>query len=176
MSLDNSKLLTPTAAAKAPASPPKRFARRRNSKTLGVVVLGVAVTAGSVLSADNWPQWRGPALNGVSVEKGLPLTWSAESGENIAWKLAMPSRSGATPIVWGDQIFLNVATAEKDGEIELWAVGRAKGDVLWKRPMSIGNIMQRKQNMSTPSPVTDGTSVWVMTGHRHSEVVRLQGE
>lgn len=135
-----------------------------NPKALGVAVLTLSVAAAAVLSADNWPQWRGPALNGVSSEKALPLTWSAETGENIAWKLAMPSRSGATPIVWNDLIFLNVATAEREGDLELWAVGRAKGEVLWKRPLSGGNNMQRKQNMSTPSPVTDGTSVWVMTG------------
>jgi outer membrane protein assembly factor BamB len=36
--------------------------------------------------------------------------------------------------------------------------------VLWKRPLSSGNNKQRKQNMSSPSPVTDGTTVWVMTG------------
>jgi outer membrane protein assembly factor BamB len=132
-------------------------------KTL-LLAATLTLAAAAALSADNWPQWRGPALNGVSSEKGLPLTWSGETGDNIAWKLPMPSRSGATPIVWKDLIFLNVATAEREGDLELWAVGRAKGDVLWKRPLSGGNNMQRKQNMSTPSPVTDGTSVWVMTG------------
>ncbi len=34
----------------------------------------------------------------------------------------------------------------------------------WKRPLGGGNNMQRKQNMSSPSPVTDGAGVWVMTG------------
>ena len=34
----------------------------------------------------------------------------------------------------------------------------------WKRPLSGGNNRQRKQNMSSPSPVTDGMSVWAMTG------------
>jgi len=47
------------------------------------------------------------------------------------------------------------------GETE--AGGRG-GEVAWKRPLSGGNNRQRKQNMSTPSPVTDGTNVWVMTG------------
>jgi outer membrane protein assembly factor BamB len=116
------------------------------------------------LSADNWPQWRGPDLNGVSRETGLPLEWNGETGENITWKLPMPSRSGATPIIWGDHIFLNVATEEKTGDLELWAVDRTKGEVRWKSPMSGGNIMQRKQNMSSPSPVTDGTNVWTLTG------------
>jgi len=126
--------------------------------------LALVCLAGATLTAENWPQWRGPLMNGVSDAKGLPLKWSADTGENIAWKLPMPSRSGATPIIWNNHIFLNVATAERDGNIELWAVDRSKGSVMWKRPLSGGNHMERKQNMSTPSPVTDGTAVWVMTG------------
>ncbi len=113
-------------------------------------------------AAENWPAWRGPLANGISGEKGLPIKWSTQ--ENIAWKLAMPSRSGATPIVWNDHVFLNVATAMTSGDIELWAVDRKKGEPLWKRHLGSGNNQQRKQNMSTPSPVTDGTTVWVMTG------------
>ena len=128
-----------------------------------LVFLSVGCVAFVVtLSAENWPAWRGPLANGVSGEKGLPLKWSTE--ENIAWKLAMPSRSGATPIVWNDHIFLNVATEMKSGDLELWAVDRKKGEPMWKRPLGGGNNQQRKQNMSTPSPVTDGTTVWVMTG------------
>jgi outer membrane protein assembly factor BamB len=127
-----------------------------------VLALTLGLAGVATLSADNWPQWRGPELNGVSRETGLPLTWSQT--ENVAWKLEMPSRSGATPIVWNDRVFLNVATALASGELELWCVDRAKGAVLWKRPLSGGNNQQRKQNMSSPSPVTDGTNVWVMTG------------
>jgi outer membrane protein assembly factor BamB len=109
--------------------------------------------------ADNWPQRRGPRMDGVSRDKGLPVKWGPE--ENITWKLAMPSRSGATPIIWGDVIFLNVA---EEGKLFLWAVDRNKGSVLWKKHLSDGDHMMRKQNMSSPSPVTDGKHVWVMTG------------
>jgi outer membrane protein assembly factor BamB len=35
---------------------------------------------------------------------------------------------------------------------------------MWKRPVAGGNHIERKQNMSSPSPVTDGKNVWVMTG------------
>jgi outer membrane protein assembly factor BamB len=124
--------------------------------------VAVGFAAITTVSADNWPAWRGPAANGVSTEKGVPLKWSTT--ENVAWKLEMPSRSGATPIIWGNHIFLNVATEMRAGVLELWAVDKAKGSVLWKKPLGGGNNQQRKQNMSTPSPVTDGTTVWVMTG------------
>ena len=113
----------------------------------------------TVAHADNWPQWRGPNLNGFSNEKNLPARWSTD--ENIAWKLALPGWSGSTPIVWRDVIFLNVADGDN---LELWCVNRNKGSVVWKRPLGAGNVKMRKQNMSSPSPVTDGQNVFVMTG------------
>ncbi|HLM56477.1 MAG TPA: PQQ-binding-like beta-propeller repeat protein [Pyrinomonadaceae bacterium] len=107
----------------------------------------------------NWPQWRGPSLNGVSEEKNLPVKWSAT--ENVTWKLPVPDRSGSTPIVWGERVFLNIAEGD---ELALWCVDRSKGSVVWKRKLGGGNMMMRKHNMASPSPVTDGKSVWVMTG------------
>jgi len=84
--------------------------------------------------------------------------------KNIAWKLPLPAYSGSTPIIWGNTIFLSVATAANTGALELWAVDRQKQTVMWKRPLADANHMERKQNMSSPSPVTDGRHVWVMTG------------
>jgi outer membrane protein assembly factor BamB len=124
-----------------------------------ILVVVLVCAASATLRADNWPQWRGPQLNGISRETNLPTTWNQTT--NITWKLALPSWSGATPIVWGDLIFLNVA----DGDaLSLWAVDRNTAAVRWQRPLGGGNHKERKQNMSSPSPVTDGTRVWVMTG------------
>ena len=107
----------------------------------------------------NWPQWRGPHLNGVSDERNLPLRWSTE--ENIAWKLALPGSSGSTPVIWGDRIFLNVADKN---ELYLWCVDKRRGTLLWKNHLGGGNTRMHKHDMSSPSPVTDGRSVFVMTG------------
>jgi outer membrane protein assembly factor BamB len=120
------------------------------------------VSIGVSLTANNWPQWRGPSLDGVSTEKGLPTTWSAT--DNVAWKVPLPAFSGSTPVIWDDLVFLNVATERRTGSLELWAIDRNKRAVIWKRPLSGGNRIGNKQNMSSPSPVTDGRFVWVMTG------------
>ncbi|HVQ37009.1 MAG TPA: PQQ-binding-like beta-propeller repeat protein [Pyrinomonadaceae bacterium] len=128
--------------------------RKRIFGTFAVVIFSL-----TIVRAENWPQWRGPALNGVSSEKNLPVKWTAE--ENVAWKTAMPGWSGSTPVIWRDRIFLNVAEGDS---LSLWCVDKAKGTVLWKQPLGAGNIKMRKQNMSSPSPVTDGKSVFIMTG------------
>jgi outer membrane protein assembly factor BamB len=124
-----------------------------------LVVLAVFIISLSVAKAENWPQWRGPNLNGVSNEKNLPVKWTAE--ENVVWKVAMPGLSGSTPIIWRDRIFLSVADGDN---LALWAVDKTKGEVLWKQPLGAGNVKMRKHNMSSPSPVTDGRAVYVMTG------------
>jgi outer membrane protein assembly factor BamB len=120
---------------------------------------------------DDWPQWRGPALDGSSTETGLPVSWSPT--ENIAWKLELPAWSGSTPIIWGETVFLNVADGEN---IWLWAVGRQSGEVLWQRMLSDGDHKERKQNMSSPSPVTDGEHVWVMTGTGKLRAFDFEGQ
>lgn len=125
-----------------------------------LILVAILVWSGTALSA-NWPSWRGPTRDGVSGEKNVPVSWSPS--ENVAWKIALPQWSGATPIIWGETIFLNVAEADGD-ELSLWALNRATGETLWKTHLSKGNNKQRKQNMSSPSPVTDGTTVWVVTG------------
>lgn len=122
-------------------------------------ILAVLMLSFSITNADNWPQWRGPNLNGISNEKNLPVKWTTE--ENVAWKVAMPSWSGSTPIIWRDRVFLNVADGDN---LFLWSVDKNKGTVLWKQPLGGGNVKMRKQNMSSPSPVTDGRAVYVMTG------------
>ena len=126
---------------------------------IGFVTLIAVFLFTFAVQAQNWPQWRGPSLNGVSTEKNLPVKWTTE--ENVAWKTAMPGWSGSTPIIWRDRIFLNVADGDN---LALWCLDKTSGEVLWKKPLGGGNVKMRKQNMSSPSPVTDGRSIYVMTG------------
>ena len=193
-----------------------RHARSTNVRSFIVTAasaLAVVVgTAGGAEASENWPQWRGPNLDGTTTETGLPTTWSAT--DNVAWTLEVADGSwtGATPIVWEDTIFLNVSylartasggfggrgrgrgrprgggagrprgdqpqggsapppvapvtqtTEATTQRVELWRVNRLDGSVIWKRHLSDNDRQQRKQNMSSPSPVTDGEHVWVMTG------------
>ena len=56
------------------------------------------------------------------------------------------------------------STSTENLSVELWRVDRNTGSVIWKRFLSDNDRQLRKQNMSSPSPVTDGEHVWVMTG------------
>jgi outer membrane protein assembly factor BamB len=58
----------------------------------------------STLRAENWPQWRGPGMNGISTETSLPTEWSAD--KNIAWKTALAGLGGSSPVVWNDMVIV----------------------------------------------------------------------
>ncbi len=145
---------------------------------------------GYSLAEENWPHWRGPHHNGISDAKNLPMDWSVT--KNILWKIRLPSWSAATPIIWGDRIFIvspSESEAQSKGEKEqaeeqaqpqrrrqrsaldpggakllLFCMAKKDGRILWERELDDKNQIHRKQNDATPSPVTDGKHVWVVTG------------
>ena len=79
-------------------------------RLLPAIITCVLVTAR--VSAENWPQWRGPSGHGVSAEQGLPTTWSAK--QNVAWRKPLAGLGTSSPIVWGDQVIVTSQTGNLD--------------------------------------------------------------
>ena len=69
--------------------------------SLLVILAGLATAP---VGADDWPQWRGPAGNGTSTEKGLPERWSATEG--IAWRADLGGVGVSSPVVFGNRVFV----------------------------------------------------------------------
>ncbi len=67
-----------------------------------------ALTATAATDA-NWPHWRGPLANGIAPAGNPPTTWSETN--NVKWKAKIPGKGFSTPIIWGNQIFLQSAIA-----------------------------------------------------------------
>ncbi len=116
-----------------------------------------------VASADNWPHWRGPDNTGIAKETGLPVTWSETT--NLAWKLPLPGKGGATPAIWGDRIFL---TGAKNNELGLFCIG-TDGKIAWERTLAKATparlaIKKDEANEASPSPSTDGKHVYTFVG------------
>src|SRR5690348_14348637 len=60
---------------------------------------------------DNWHHWRGPLATGEAPKGNPPIKWDEKT--NIRWKTELKGKGSATPIVWGDRVF--VLTAEPTG-------------------------------------------------------------
>lgn len=113
------------------------------------------------LGAADWACWRGPDGLGVSAEKTAPLAWSKEKG--IVWKAEVPGKGASSPIVVGDRVYLTTQTSENG--LHLLAYDRKTGAVAWDREVSRGKVHAHDlHNMATPTPVSDGSRVWVLFG------------
>jgi outer membrane protein assembly factor BamB len=160
---------------------------------VSVFVLASAVTTSVVVSAENWPQWRGPGGQGVSSETSLPAEWAPD--RNIAWKTALPGTGMSSPIVWGDRIYLTAviegepvagqrAVKHRQGKDEDWihpdsvaadrkhtfkvvALDARSGKIVWDRTAYEGTVYDarhRRSSFAGPTPVTDGAMVYAYFG------------
>ena len=76
----------------------------------------IVFSAGALLRADNWPQFRGLTAGAVPDDPALPDTWGPD--QNVVWKLDVPGYAWSSPVVWGDHIFITSAINTK-GEAPL---------------------------------------------------------
>jgi outer membrane protein assembly factor BamB len=78
--------------------------------TMKRIALALALFTANVFAGDNWPEFRGPAGNGQSDSKGLPVTWSET--EHVKWKTPIHDKGWSSPVIWGNQVWLTTATEE----------------------------------------------------------------
>lgn len=163
-----------------------------------IVALGLFASLPLSTLAD-WPAWRGPSGNGIGFAEDLPVEWNVDS--NISWKVKLPAWSGASPIVVGDKVFV-VSPSEQDAvlqaepapagrgrrpapppgmgpggqDIVLFCLSKKDGSIQWQSKVDEGNKIEFKQNMSSPSPVSDGETIWVVTGNGIITAVDMKGK
>ncbi|MEE2965538.1 MAG: PQQ-binding-like beta-propeller repeat protein [Acidobacteriota bacterium] len=100
---------------------------------IGLTLISTTATAQTADAEHFWGQWRGPDATGVAPHGDPPTQWSET--ENIAWKVEIPGRGSASPVVWGDRVFLltavpvgePVAMATPDAAAEPSSVARGNG-------------------------------------------------
>ena len=141
---------------------------RATSTVLALILLSRAltITASSELTtavAEDWPQFRGPNGSGVSATTGLPQEFGPN--KNVIWKTALPS-GHSSPVLTRDRIFVTAHTKDKEKEnYKLLVIGldRATGKLLWQRevPRLRAGRLQLVNGPASPSPVTDGSNVYV---------------
>ena len=96
-----------------------------------------------IVSAENWPQFRGPGGSGVSETATPPTKWSET--DNIAWIATIPGRAWSSPIVWGSTLFVTSAVSV-DGAFKEPSTGIYGNDYaaeLAERGLSDEEVMER---------------------------------
>lgn len=133
-----------------------------------LAVLIAALCLATAADAANWPQWRGPFLNGSTDETGLPARWGKT--ENRKWTTPLPGQGYSTPIVWENRVFLTAlsgSTAKGDDavlDVLALCLDADSGKVVWTRKLGPNRWAMGRNPAACNSAVTDGKAVWFYTG------------
>ncbi|HAV64695.1 MAG TPA: pyrrolo-quinoline quinone, partial [Verrucomicrobiales bacterium] len=152
------------------------------STFLSVVMILLGVCA----SPADWPQFRGPQAGGVDSSAALPTTWNVESGSNVLWKTAVPGLAHASPIVWGDRVYLATAVGPGDAELKVGLYGdigaaedqgvhqwrllsldAGSGKIVWNAPGHEGVPRVKRHTKAShcnSTPATDGKRIVAIFG------------
>lgn len=156
-------------------------------KRFSISILPLAILVlSSTANAQNWPSFRGPNASGVADGTNPPITWEVEKTQNVLWKTDIPGLSHASPVVWGNQIFVISAISSdaktsfiaKDRGIGLanddakhtwmiYALDKRNGRILWSNKAYEGVPRAKrhvKATQANSTPVTDGRYVVALFG------------
>jgi len=129
-----------------------------NYRFLLVGLMGLLWTP--ILRGEDWQQWRGPYFNGSSDAKNLP---DKLDEPHQLWKAPLPGPGAGTPILSGEYLFLTGLDAQSKKLLGL-CLSRKDGHELWRKEIGNGFQMNGRNNMASPSAVTDGKTVWFYFG------------
>ena len=126
--------------------------------------------------AAQWPQFRGPNGSGVGSAHDLPVRFGPT--ENVVWQADLP-HGHSSPVIANGRIFVTAVEGESlvkisrdkaadSGSGRLWTIclDQVTGKVLWRSPVPRPRREQYQvtNSAASPSPVTDGRSVYVFFG------------
>ncbi|MBX3745625.1 MAG: PQQ-like beta-propeller repeat protein [Verrucomicrobiae bacterium] len=119
----------------------------------------------------NWPNWRGPSLNGKAPDGQYPVRWTANAA---AWKVPMPGKGSSSPIVWNGRAYV---TTPAQGQDTVMALDLASGNVLWSTHLGPETPPKHRTLGSScnSSPVTDGTGIFVYFKSGHFAALEPDG-
>ncbi|CAM2069371.1 PQQ-binding-like beta-propeller repeat protein [Sulfidibacter corallicola] len=144
-----------------------------------------SATSSKVAKPGNWPQFRGPGARGVADGQNVPTEWGED--RNIAWKVRIPGLAHASPVVWGDTVYVATAVNEKKdpllrvglfGDVasigdlgpQQWvvmALDKHSGELEWSKVATAGKPKNDRHSKSThanSTPVVDDKHLVVLFG------------
>ncbi len=177
---------------------------RTHFTTLILLITLVALSGVATAKPANdeyWPQWRGPLATGVAPHGDPPTEWGPE--KNIAWKVEIPGKGYASPIVWQDTLYLLTAVPadepievpdppeSEDGQgrprnilptqtqqFTILAIRREDGGVVWEKVLR-EEVPHEGTHMTATwasnSPITDGEHIFAYFGSRGLYCLDMDG-
>jgi len=136
-----------------------------------------------------WPSFRGPWALGFIENAKPPITWNAETGENIKWKTAIPGLGHSSPVIWDNFLFVTTAVNTSAGEslkvglygdigeandsavheFKVYCLDKTSGKILWERLAHKGIPKSKRHTKASQANCTAATDGKYLVVHFGSE-------
>src|SRR5579884_2814069 len=118
-----------------------------------------AVLASVLAGGADWPEFRGPATDGVAPGSALAAPLGLTS--HPAWKANLTGRGVSSPIVVGHRVFITASSGRQHDRLHVLAFDTRDGKQLWQRTIwATGPTASHpKTCMAAPTPASDGRLV-----------------
>lgn len=152
--------------------------KKMHKHAFTVTTLSMILFAALQTLAD-WKEFRGPTGQGHSQASDLPVKWSET--ENIVWKTEVPGLAWSSPVIVGGRTYLTTAveTAEQTYSLRLVCLNLESGKENWSKEIFTqeGKVQFHKKNShASPTPIIDGSQIYVHFGPHGTAAVSLEGE
>ncbi len=135
-----------------------------------------------LVSAENWPEFRGPTGQGHYAGTNLAVEWTPT--KNVLWKQPVPGTGWSSPIIFKGRIYLTTAVpipGSRDLSLRAICLDADKGKRLWQTEVfrqdgAKSPPVHSKNSHASPTPLTDGKRLYVHFGHQGSAGLDLDGK
>jgi len=104
-----------------------------------IILTGVLAISVLSLFAQDWPQWRGPNRDNISVETGLNLNWT-NTKPAVLWVFREAGAGYSSPVIVGTTLYCQGAA---DGSDFAFALDTETGKLKWKQRLGELFVMDR---------------------------------
>ena len=142
--------------------------------TMKLLLVASALFAAISLSAEDWPQFRGPHGDGIAPGAKLPSKLDAQS---VAWAADLPGRGVSSPIIVGERVFVTGSSGPKNDQLRVLCFNLTDGSLRWERRFwATGRTMTHpKISTATPTPASDGRNVYALFSSNDCVALDLDG-
>jgi outer membrane protein assembly factor BamB len=149
------------------------------------LIAGICFASRCEVSAEDWPQFRGPDGQGHSSATGLPVRWSLT--ENVVWKAPIPGVAWSSPVFHEGRIYLTTAvpldaeSENSDQSLRALCVDARMGEVLWNAEVFLqadetAPKIHSKNSHASPTPIVADGRVYLHFGHQGTACLDLDGK
>jgi outer membrane protein assembly factor BamB len=122
-----------------------------------LLAAGLALAAGSLAFAADWPQYRGPKYDGSTTETGIAQRWP-KSDPKVLWRRPVGNAFGSFAVAGGKAYLF----MERDGNEVVAALDPNTGNDLWFTPIDKTIFEKQGGNGPRTTPTIDGDRVYVV--------------